>query len=103
MRVPAQSAIAHMGLCWAQRPVEVTCEVTCGEGAPMREFSFQAQPSRVIFGLDSLERAPEEIERLGARRPLILHSAHCKGAAEALGALLGDRLAGIYEGSAAHT
>jgi maleylacetate reductase len=68
----------------------------------MRVFTYQAQPSRVIFGLDSLEQAPEEIERLDARRPLILHSPHCKEAAGALSALLGDCLAGIYEGSAAH-
>jgi maleylacetate reductase len=68
----------------------------------MRAFTYQAQPSRVIFALNSLERAPEEIERLDARRPLILHSHHCKEAAGALGVSLGDRLAGIYEGSAAH-
>src|SRR5262245_47082551 len=68
----------------------------------MRAFTYQAQPSRVIFGLDSLARAPEAIERLGARRPLILHSPHCKEAAGALSALLGDCLAGQYEGSTAH-
>ena len=68
----------------------------------MRAFTYQAQPTRVIFALDSLEHAPEEIERLDARRPLILHSPHCKEAARALSMSLGDRLAGIYEGSAAH-
>jgi alcohol dehydrogenase class IV len=68
----------------------------------MRAFTYQAQPSRVIFGLDSLARAPEEVERLDARHALILHSPHCKEAAGALGALLGGRLAGLYEGSAAH-
>jgi len=68
----------------------------------MRAFTYQTQPSRVIFGLDSIERALEEIERLDARRPLILHSPHCKEAAGALSALLGDCLAGLYEGSAAH-
>jgi alcohol dehydrogenase class IV len=72
------------------------------ESEQMRAFTYQAHPSRVIFGLDSLARAPEEIERLDARRALILHSPHCKTAAKALSALLGDRLAGIYEGSAAH-
>jgi maleylacetate reductase len=69
----------------------------------MRAFTHQAQPGRVIFGLDSLALAPEEIERLDARRPLILYSPHCKEAAGALSALLGDRLAGVHEGSAAHT
>ena len=68
----------------------------------MRAFTYQAHPSRVIFGLDSLARAPAEVERLDARRALILHSPHCQEAADALSALLGDRLAGIYEGSAAH-
>jgi alcohol dehydrogenase class IV len=68
----------------------------------MRAFTYQAHPSRVIFGLDSLALAPEEIKRLDARHALVLHSPHCKEAAKALSALLGDRLAGIYEGSAAH-
>ncbi|HEY7091722.1 MAG TPA: hypothetical protein VH393_00990, partial [Ktedonobacterales bacterium] len=61
----------------------------------MRAFTYQAHPSRVIFGLDSLALAPEEIKRLDARHALVLHSPHCKEAAKALSALLGDRLAGI--------
>jgi alcohol dehydrogenase class IV len=72
------------------------------EGEQMRAFTYQAYPSRVIFGLDSLARVPEEIERLDARRALTLHSPHCKAAAKALSSLLGDHLAGIHEGSAAH-
>jgi alcohol dehydrogenase class IV len=68
----------------------------------MRAFTYQAHPSRVIFGLDSLARAPEELERLDARRALILHSPHCNEAAKMLSSALGDRLAGIHEGSAAH-
>jgi alcohol dehydrogenase class IV len=68
----------------------------------MHTFTYQAQPSRVIFGVDSLERAPDEIDRLALRRPLILHSPHSKDTATALGALLGDRLAGLYAGAAAH-
>ncbi|HEY7093394.1 MAG TPA: maleylacetate reductase, partial [Ktedonobacterales bacterium] len=56
----------------------------------------------VIFGRDSLARALEELDQLNARHPLILYSPHCKEVAGALSALLGDRLAGFYEGSAAH-
>jgi maleylacetate reductase len=68
----------------------------------MHAFTYQAQPSRVIFGLDSLERLPGEIDRLAAQRPLILHSPHSKDAARSLSGLLDGRLAGLYEGAAAH-
>jgi maleylacetate reductase len=68
----------------------------------MYTFTYQTQPSRVVFGPDSVERLPEEVERLAVMRALILHSPLCAETARALGARLGDRLAGVYEGAAAH-
>ena len=38
----------------------------------MQTFIHQANPSRVVFGLGTLARLPDEVERLGARRALIL-------------------------------
>jgi alcohol dehydrogenase class IV len=68
----------------------------------MDAFIYDAQPSRVIFGLDSIERLPEEVNRLGTLRVLMLHSPHFGDTARALGGRLGDRFAGVYEGSALH-
>ena len=50
----------------------------------------------------ALRARPRKSSVWTLRRVLILHSPHCQEAANALSALLGDRLAGIYEGSAAH-
>jgi maleylacetate reductase len=68
----------------------------------MHTFTYECLPSRVLFGVDSIDRLPEEVERLGAMRVLILHSPHFGATARALGARLGDRLAGLYEGAALH-
>jgi len=35
-------------------------------------FVYEALPSRVVFGAGSLEKLPEEIEKLGATRALVL-------------------------------
>ena len=38
----------------------------------MRSFVYNALPARVVFGAGSIAQLPAEIERLGARRPLLL-------------------------------
>ena len=39
---------------------------------PMKPFTYVAQSPRVIFGAGSLARLPEELDRLGMRRALVL-------------------------------
>jgi alcohol dehydrogenase class IV len=68
----------------------------------MDAFTYEALPGRVLFGVGSVERLPEEVTRLGATRVLILHSPHFRETASTLGGRLGDRLAGVYEGATAH-
>jgi len=68
----------------------------------MRAFTHEALPGRVIFGAGALDQAPEEVERLGALRAIILHSPHSRGAATTLGVRLGNRLARAYEGATLH-
>ena len=38
----------------------------------MNAFAFEAHIPRVVFGAGSLQQLPAEIERLGARRALVL-------------------------------
>ena len=38
----------------------------------MKPFVFTGQPSRVVFGVGALDQLGEEIERLGAKRALVL-------------------------------
>jgi maleylacetate reductase len=62
----------------------------------MTPFIHQANPSRVIFGPGSLSQLPEEMQRLGARRALVLSTPEQRSSAERVAALLGDRAAGIF-------
>ena len=38
----------------------------------MHDFIYSANPARVIFGAGALRRLAQEVERLGARRALVL-------------------------------
>lgn len=68
----------------------------------MHAFTYQAHPSRVIFGAGSLQQLAAEVERLGARRALVLATPEQHGAADAVAALLGARAAGVYARAVMH-
>lgn len=68
----------------------------------MKEFTFAAPASRVVFGAGALEKVPEEIERLGASRALLVASGSGRRAVETLTARLGDRCAGAFEAAVQH-
>jgi alcohol dehydrogenase class IV len=65
-------------------------------------FVYDALPSRVVFGAGSLPKLPEEIDRLGATRVLVL----CTPEQRAIGAdivvMLGARSAGVFDGAVMH-
>lgn len=65
-------------------------------------FTYEAAPSRVVFGVGSLEKAPEEIERLGAKRVLILTTPGRKKLGEELAARLGAKAAGVFGAAVMH-
>jgi maleylacetate reductase len=65
-------------------------------------FTYEAAPSRVVFGLGSLGKAPEEIDRLGAKRVLILTTPGRKKLGEELAARLGAKAAGVFGAAAMH-
>jgi maleylacetate reductase len=68
----------------------------------MKAFTYVAQPSRVVFGPGTLARLGEEIERLGARRALVLCTPEQAASAERVAAMLGERAAGVFARAVMH-
>lgn len=68
----------------------------------MNPFVYQASPSRIVFGPGSLQRLPEEIDRLDSRRALVLSTPEQRASAERVSNLLGERSAGIFSGAVMH-
>jgi maleylacetate reductase len=68
-----------------------------------RNFTYVSHPARVIFGSGTLGQLPDEVDRLNAKRALILSTAAQQGDAEALVDRLGSRVAGIFPGAVMHT
>jgi alcohol dehydrogenase class IV len=68
----------------------------------MRAFVYQAHPARVIFGAGALAQLPDEIDRLGARRVLVLCTPGQAAAGARVAALLGERAAGVFAKAVMH-
>lgn len=68
----------------------------------MRDFVYQAQTSRVIFGAESLQHLEREVQLLGAERALVLCTPEQVAIAEQVAAMLGTRAAGIYPKAVMH-
>ncbi|AIO31001.1 iron-containing alcohol dehydrogenase [Burkholderia cenocepacia] len=68
----------------------------------MERFVYQGTPSRVVFEWDALAKLPDELTALGARRALILCTPEQRPLAERVGALLGERAAGICAQAVMH-
>ena len=67
----------------------------------MKPFVYSGLPSRVVFGLGSVKKLREEIERLGAKRVLMLST---PGRSEMI-ALVGKNLnvVGVFDKVVMHT
>lgn len=68
----------------------------------MRSFVYDALPARVIFGAGCLQTLPEEIERLGAHKALVLSTPQQRETAQEIVALLGSRAAGLFDRAVMH-
>ena len=68
----------------------------------MRNFIYNGQPSRVIFGAGSLQHLAREIETLGASKALILCTPEQRASAQRVADLLGSRAAGIFDRAVMH-
>ena len=57
---------------------------------------------RVVFGAGSLSQLPAELERLGAKRVLLLSTPEQKESLQKVSTILGSRCAGTYDKAAMH-
>lgn len=65
-------------------------------------FVYDALPMRVAFGAGKLAALPEEVERLGWKRVLVLSTPEQRDLAERVAALLGDRAVGVFDQARMH-
>jgi len=65
-------------------------------------FVHESAPMRVVFGAGSLAAVPDEVERLGARRALIVAGGPEAAYADAVAAALGQAVAGRFADVAMH-
>ena len=68
----------------------------------MNAFTYTANAARIVFGAGVLARLPEEVERLGAKRALVLSTPEQAEAAQRVAALLGERSAGVFPRAVMH-
>jgi alcohol dehydrogenase class IV len=68
----------------------------------MLSFVYDALPSRVIFGVGCIEKLPEEIERLGASRALVLSTPQQGELGAEIAARLGSHAAGLFDRAVMH-
>jgi maleylacetate reductase len=67
-------------------------------------FVHDPLPTRVIFGAGPLARLGPEVERVGARRALVLSTpGRAEAQASRIAASLGERSAGVFAGAVMHT
>jgi len=73
----------------------------------MKPFTYNTNPSRVIFGSGTIKQIGEEVKRLGIRRPLILstpgQAKHATKIEELLAAVSGIESAGQFNKATMHT
>lgn len=67
-----------------------------------RQFVYTALPARVVFGVGALAQLPAELDRLSARRALLLSTPEQSEAVRQVAAALGSRAAGVYDKAAMH-
>jgi len=68
----------------------------------MKDFIYNGQPSRVVFGAGALKHLEREIELLGARKALVLSTPEQQGQAQMVADRLGHRAAGIFPRAVMH-
>ncbi|CAG1018657.1 maleylacetate reductase [Burkholderiaceae bacterium] len=68
----------------------------------MNAFAFEAHLPRVVFGAGALQQLAAEIERLGAKRALVLSTPEQADSARRVAELLGERSAGIFARAVMH-
>jgi maleylacetate reductase len=67
----------------------------------VRPFAYSGLPSRVVFGPGAVRKLPEEVERLGAKRVLLISTPG--RAAMVLSVSKGLKVAGVFDQAVMHT
>ena len=68
----------------------------------MNHFDYKALPWNLIFGAGSLQRLPEELDKLGYGRALVLTTPNQSRDGEAITELLGNRAVGLFDQAMMH-
>jgi len=68
----------------------------------MKPFTYTGLPSRVVFGAGSIVQLPAELDRLGAKRALLLSTPEQAASVRKVADSLGARAAGVYDRAAMH-
>ena len=68
----------------------------------MRTFTYDALPSRVVFGPGRRAELPAEVDRLGLEHVMLIADSNAKSTADELAALLGERVATRWHDVAQH-
>jgi alcohol dehydrogenase class IV len=68
----------------------------------LKAFTYTALPARVVFGAGAVAQLPAEVERLGAKRALVLSTPGRAASVKQVAASLGARYAGIYAKAVMH-
>lgn len=68
----------------------------------MNPFVYNGLPARVIFGAGSIAQLPAEIDRLGAKKALLISTPEQKDSVDEVAKALGSRVAGVYGKAAMH-
>jgi maleylacetate reductase len=68
----------------------------------MLSFVYQSLPSRIVFAVGGVLKLGEEMERLGARRALVLSTPQQRADAQRVAAILGERQAGVFSEAVMH-
>lgn len=68
----------------------------------MNPFVYTGHPGRVVFGAGVLDKLPDEVAQLGAKRALVLATPEQRASAEDAARRLGDRCAGIFAQAVMH-
>ena len=68
----------------------------------MRPFVYNALPARVVFGVGTLQRLPEEVKSLGCHRALVLSTKAQEQSGKDVQKLLGNVAVGLYSNATMH-
>jgi maleylacetate reductase len=68
----------------------------------MRQFVFSGIPSRVVFGAGAIRELQAELDRLGARRALLLSTPEQSATVHKVKNYLGSRAAGVFDQAVMH-